>query len=95
MKTLKLRNKEEVSEAALLEDMKAFLSSYRETHQAEERQDLPLYKQIKADVEERPLTVRGKVCRYFADGDRSCGIRTAVDFQRSFFCSEDGRREVA
>ena len=58
MKTLKLRNKEEVTEAALLDDMKAFLSSYREAHRQEEPEDLPLYKQIKADVEERPLTVR-------------------------------------
>ena len=58
MKTLKLRSKEEVSEDALLEDMKRFLSSYREANKPEEKQDLPLYKQIKADVEERPLTVR-------------------------------------
>ncbi|KAF0288275.1 hypothetical protein FJT64_013345 [Amphibalanus amphitrite] len=56
MKTLKLRNKEEVTEDALLEDMKAFLSSYREAHGVEESDDVPLYKRIRADVEERPLT---------------------------------------
>ncbi|XP_037090931.1 uncharacterized protein LOC119111214 [Pollicipes pollicipes] len=57
MKTLKLRNKEDVTEQALMEDMKAFLTSYRLSGEQDDRQDLPLYKQIKADVEERPLTI--------------------------------------
>ena len=59
MKTLKLRSREEVPEAALLQDVAAFLAGQREAlRPTDDRRHLPLYKQIRADVEERPLTVR-------------------------------------
>lgn len=62
MKTLKLRTKEDVSESALLQDMQLFLSASLKVSDELERQDLPLYKQIKADVEEKPLTVGTWLC---------------------------------